>query len=92
MRNNQNYYKILEEDICCCPTEQCECKSSQNCGDKAKTAWDRYLEAEKCKTEIEVEYNICDYNPDQVYFMQYLSPRSLYNKEFTENGIKNKEV
>lgn len=83
MRNNENFYKRLEEDIHCCKPDECNCKESpQTCGEKAKREFEKYLEAEACKPEPEVTFNLCDYDPDQVYFMQYRSPRSLINHSF----------
>ena len=90
MRNNQNYYKILEEDICCCSKPKpcdCGCKEPTVCSENAKTEWEKYLESEKCQIEPEVTFNICDYDPDQVYFMQYLSPRSLIGHTWISNKI-----
>ena len=92
MRNNQNFEKKLEEDICC-PTKNCECvkcSEPQTCGEIAKTAWEAYLESEKCRVEPEVTFNICEYDPDQVYFMQYRSPRSLVNQTLGGNKILKK--
>ena len=80
MKNNPNYYKRLEEDICCCQEEKCTCERLTPCAVDAKDAWEKYIEAERCKPEPVVEYNICEYDPDQVYFMQYLSPRTLYKQ------------
>lgn len=81
MRLNENYYTRLEEDICCCTHHECTCgKQPKTCGEKAKKAYEKYLEEEKCKPEPEVVFNICEYDPDQVYFLQYLSKRTLANK------------
>lgn len=95
MRNNSEYYKRLEEDIECCCKQECRCKPCEepiSCSDKAKRDWEEYLEIEKCKPEPEVTFNICDYDPSEIYFLQYLSKRTLANQEFTRNGIKNKET
>ena len=81
MKNNCNYYKKLEEDICCCkPIEECKCDRVTSCAQNAKDAYEKYLEEEKCRPEPEVEFNICDFDSNQVYFMQYLSPRTLYGQ------------
>ena len=89
MKNNCNYYKKLEEDICCCkPAEECKCDRVTPCAQHAKDAYEKYLEEEKCRPEPEVEFNICDFDSNQVYFMQYLSPRSLINYDFINNPMK----
>lgn len=88
MRNNQNYTKKLEEDICCPKDCKCpECREPNTCGEIAKNVWEQYLESEKCQVEPEVTFNMCDYDPDRVYFMQYRSPRSLINQSLKGSKI-----
>lgn len=93
MKYNENYAKVLEEDICCC-IDKCKCNKPKedtiSCSNQAKKDWEEYLEKEKCKPEPEVTFNICEYDPSEVYFLQYLSKRTLANQEFTRNGIKPK--
>ena len=76
----------MEEDIHCCKPNECTCKTPQGCGENAKREFEKYLEAEACKPEPEVTFNICDYDPDQVYFMQYRSPRSLIGYKFIKDN------
>ena len=77
MRLNENYYKRLEEDICCCTNQDCSCKEAKTCGEVAKKQYEEYLQVEACKPEPEVTFNICEYDPDQVYFMQYRTKLTL---------------
>ena len=78
MRNNKNYYSRLDE-TCCNTCNETKCQCPKTCGEKAKAEWDVYMEQEKCKPEEFEPFNPCEYDPNVIYFMQYLSPNADYD-------------
>lgn len=50
---------------------KCKCLKKCTCSQKWKQEYEDYLEIEKCKPEVIPEFNLCDYEPDAVYLIQY---------------------
>ena len=71
-------YKLDEYDMCC-PQDAEKCPVDNSCNNW-KDQYDKYLELEKCKPEEKFEFNLCDYDPNEIYFMQYRSKRAFYNE------------
>lgn len=56
----------------CCEVEPEPCVIPKcTCGNRFKEEYEEYLRQEACKVEPDPEYSMCDYDPNQVYFLQY---------------------
>ena len=48
------------------------------CEEKAKKEWEDYLIREGCEKKEDPPFKLCDYDPNEVYFMQYRpKPKAL---------------
>ena len=75
--NNNNLE--LDEYGMCCPKKAVQpCPEDKSCN-KWKKQWEDYLCNEPPEKDPE-PYNWCDYDPNEVYFMQYRSKRAFYNE------------
>lgn len=81
MMNNLEY---------CCPqeVEHCVPEPVNICAEYAKKEYEDYLLAEECKQEEEVCFNICDFDENEIYFMQYRSKRAFYNEWWKKDLYK----
>lgn len=83
MKNNTNIYDPNYEYCNCCKQEVCV-NERKTCASPHKEAWEEYLCNEK---EEEGEaWELCDYDPNEIYFMQYRSKRAFYN-EWWKKGL-----
>lgn len=83
---NKNY---IDNAGNCCKTEQeCEKITETPCGSQAKQEYEEYLRKEACKPEPEICYDICDYDPNEIYFMQYRSKKAFYNEWWKKDLYK----
>lgn len=88
-QNNNEYYVNGANKCCPVPVEKCIPQTGLSvCGEQAKHEYLCYLESEKCKVEPEPTFSMCDYDPSEIYFMQYRSKRAFYNEWWKENLFK----
>lgn len=80
MRNNENYYSRLDES-CCTVCENKVCNCPKTCGEKAKAEWEEYMEKERCKPEEFEPFNPCDFDWNDIYFLQYRSKYAQYDSD-----------
>ena len=46
-------------------------KQKCTCGDRFKREYEEYLRQEECNKKEDPPFDLCDYDPDAVYFLQY---------------------
>lgn len=85
---NDKKLKLDEYDMCC-PQEQSECPVDNSCN-SWKSQYELHLAMEECKPEEPFNFNICDYDPNEVYFMQYRSKKAFYNEWWMHKKIFDK--
>lgn len=87
MNNNSDkkFYVDKAQNCCEIPSESCIPETLSSCGDDARQQYLCYLEAEKCKVEPDPTFSMCDWDPSEVYFMQYRSKKAFYNEWWKEN-------
>lgn len=82
-------FEIDENGMCCPINDNCEKERLTPCAEKAKKEYEEYLISEECKPEEEVTFNICrDYDPSEIYFLQYRSKRAFYNEWWKKDMYK----
>ena len=83
--------KKLDEYGMCCPEPEESCVQDTTCNDW-KDKYKIYLEQEKCKIEKPFIFDICNHDPNNVYFMQYRNLNGKYNPNYMEDEELDKLV
>lgn len=85
-QEKKNKFYVDEAQNCCpVPIEQCVPETLSVCGKNAKEAYECYLREQECKVEPDPCFSMCDYDPSEVYFLQYRSKRAFYNEWWKED-------